>query len=241
MEYCGRAELFRNLQLTVQWSIGRMRRIALGLVLGLSITSAYAAPTAASDPYPQAHVYLIRGFINIFSLGMDQLADKLNQQGIHTTVFNHTLWEEEANEAIAEYKAGKIRTIIIVGHSWGAIATTDMVARLGQYGVPVKLAIGLDPVWRSNAHGNVGRYVNYYISDGLGDPVAKGGQFSGSLDNVDVKNVPNIGHFNIDKNTGLQNKIIAKIHAALGGATHAPPTAQPAKRTSLAPGNAVSR
>src|SRR5579862_7714052 len=98
-EPCGRAELFRNLQYVVRWPAQYLRGIALGLVVGLSISSAYAAPTGSSDPYPHAHVYLIRGLLNVFSLGMDKLEVRLNQQGIHTTLFNHTLWEEEANEA----------------------------------------------------------------------------------------------------------------------------------------------
>ena len=80
-----------------------------------------------------------------------------------------------------------MRTIILVGHSSGAVAVTDMAARLGQLGVPVKLAIGLDPTSRETAAGHVDRYINYYIGNGIGTAVDKGRQFTGVLQNVDME------------------------------------------------------
>jgi len=47
-----------------------------------------------------------------------------------------------------------------------------MAARLSQDGVPVKLAIGLDPTSRMTTTGHIDRYINYYIANGFGDPVA---------------------------------------------------------------------
>ena len=44
-----------------------------------------------------------------------------------------------------------------------------MVAKLDQLGAPVKLAIGLDSVFRTRLSGRVGRYVNFYIANGAGD------------------------------------------------------------------------
>jgi hypothetical protein len=54
------------------------------LLLGLSIGIGNAQTTTTSQP--REHVYLLRGFANVFSLGMDQIAAKLQQQGIHATV-----------------------------------------------------------------------------------------------------------------------------------------------------------
>ena len=122
----------------------RPRSAVLSLMLlGLSIGTSNAQTTTASQP--REHVYLLRGFANVFSLGMDQIAAKLQQHGIHTTVDNYLAWPTLAKQAAAEYKGGQTRTIILVGHSSGATAVTDMAARLSQLGVPVKLAIGLDP------------------------------------------------------------------------------------------------
>jgi len=191
-----------------------LHAIALALLLlTLSIGTAAAqspTPTKARD-----HVYLLRGAFNIFSLGMDEIAEKLERMGVSTTVANHASWSSLADEAAAEYKAGRLRNIILVGHSSGAMAVTDMAARLGQLGVPVKLAIGLDPTSREVASGNVGRYINYYIANGMGNTVVRGKQFNGVLQNVDLERNTELGHFNIDKNQALQQQVIREIRAAL--------------------------
>jgi hypothetical protein len=96
-----------------------------------------------------------------------------------------------------------------------------MAARLGQAGVPVKLAIGLDPTSRMTTTGHVDRYINYYIANEFGDPVDRGQDFSGVLQNVDLEHMANVGHFNIDKNTVLQGMVIREILAAVSaGSPH---------------------
>jgi hypothetical protein len=57
---------------------------------------------------PRTHVYLLRGLMNIFSLGMDTLAEKIQRHGIYATVHNHTEWETLAEQAAAAYRAGKL-------------------------------------------------------------------------------------------------------------------------------------
>jgi hypothetical protein len=57
------------------------------LMLAFSIGVSLAQ--ASSNPKPHDHVYLLRGFANVFSLGMDQIATKLEHQGIDTTVANY--------------------------------------------------------------------------------------------------------------------------------------------------------
>jgi acetyl esterase/lipase len=156
---------------------------------------------------------------------MDELATKLQQHGIHTTVDNYLAWPTLAEQAAAEYKTGRARVIILVGHSSGAVAVTSMAARLSEVGVPVKLAVGLDPTSRMTTTGHIDRYINYYIANGFGDPVDRGQDFSGVLQNVDLENMADVGHFNIDKNNILQGMVIREILAAVAsGAPHAPIT-----------------
>src|SRR6516164_6623133 len=135
-----------------RWHRPRSAVLSL-LLLGLSIGISNAQTTTTSQP--REHVYLLRGFANVFSLGMDQIAAKLQQHGIHATVDNYLSWPSLAEQAAAEYKSGRARTIILVGHSSGATAITEMTARLSQLGVPVKLAIGLDPTSRMTTTGHV--------------------------------------------------------------------------------------
>ena len=199
-----------------------LQALVLSFVLvGFSISIASAQTLSPSQP--GAHVYLLRGFANVFSLGMDQIAAKLRQQGIHATVDNYLAWPSLAEQAAAEYKSGRTRAIILVGHSSGATAVTEMAARLSQAGVPVKLAIGLDPTSRMTTTGHIDRYINYYIANGFGDPVDKGKDFSGVLQNVDLEQMADVGHFNIDKNSRLQGMVIRDILAAVSsGAARAP-------------------
>ncbi len=188
--------------------------MALSILLLAHSTGASAAQTAApAKPYD--HVFLLRGAFNIFSLGMDEIADRLQRQGVRTTVANFLSWESLADEAAAEYKSGHVRAIILVGHSSGANAVAEMAGRLGQLGVPVKLAIGLDPTSRMVASGHVDRYVNYYIANGMGIAVVRGRKFTGVLQNIDVEKNPDLNHFNIDKNRALQDRVLSEIRAAL--------------------------
>ena len=90
----------------------------------------------------------------------------------------------------------------------------DMVARLDQLGTPVKLAIGLDSVFRTSLAGRVGRYINFYVANGAGTPVAKTGQLRGTLENVDVEGM-GVSHLTIDKNQIMQQKVISAIDAAV--------------------------
>jgi hypothetical protein len=169
-----------------------------------------------STAKPTAHVYLLRGVLNIFSLGMDQIAYKLEQRGIQTTVANYLLWSSVADDAAAAYKSGKVRTIILVGHSSGATVLPDMVERLTRLGAPVKLAIGLDSVFQTTLSGKVGRYINFYIGNGAGTRVARGKNLQGELSNVDVENTPGgVGHITIDKNEIIQQKVISAILSSL--------------------------
>jgi hypothetical protein len=206
----------------------RLRAAAFCLPLMLALVT---APVRAAAPGPASttHVYLLRGVLNIFSLGLDTIGARLEAQGIPVTVTNFIYWSSLADEAAAAYKSGKLKTIILVGHSSGATALPDMVARLGQLGVPVKLAIGLDSVFKTRLSGNAERYINFYVASGAGEPVKRNGDFRGKLDNVDVDGV-GVGHLTIDKNEIMQQKVIGAIDAVVFGRTRtatvqAPPAA----------------
>lgn len=200
-----------------QASCRRLYAMAVAVLLLLAIG---AGPTQARNSAPAAstaHVYLLRGVLNIFSLGLDDIAAQLRAQGIPVTVANFASWSSLADEAAAGYRSGRIKTIILVGHSSGATALPDMVARLDQLGAPVKLAIGLDSVFRTRLSGRVGRYINFYIANGAGEPVATTGQFQGKLENINVQNVPGVGHMSIEKNRIMQRKVISEIDAVVFG------------------------
>jgi hypothetical protein len=81
----------------------------------------------------------------------------------------------------------------------------------------------------------VGRYVNFYIANGNGEPVAKTAQFQGKLENINVQNVPGVGHMSIEKNQIMQQKVISEIDAVVFG-TQKP--RQPRAASAARPGTA---
>jgi hypothetical protein len=190
-----------------------LQGMAVAALLMVLPVGADASPgSAATTGAAATHVYLLRGVLNIFSLGLDDIATKLQQQGFNVTIANYLSWSSLADEAAAEYRSGRTRNIVLVGHSSGATALPDMVARLDRIGAPVKLAIGLDSVFRTSLTGRVGRYINFYVANGNGEPVAKTKQFHGELDNIDVGKI-GMGHLTIDKSEIMQRKVISAIDA----------------------------
>src|SRR5712671_3092694 len=212
--YRGYPGFFDGLSVLCRPWLRSLQMMAMALLLAIPIGPGTANAMPGSGAATGAHVFLLRGVLNIFSLGLDDIAAKLEQQGIAVTVANFVSWSSLADEAAAEYRSGRVRTIILVGHSSGATALPDMVARLDQLGAPVKLAIGLDSVFRTSLTGRVGRYINFYVANGAGTPVAKTTQFHGELENVDVGKI-GMGHLSIDKNQIMQQKVISAIDAVV--------------------------
>ena len=198
----------------------RLRAALFSLPLMLAFL---AGPVAAApqNPASTTHVYLLRGVLNIFSLGLDDIAAKLRAQGIPVTVANFVSWSSLADEAATAYKSGQLKTIVLVGHSSGATALPDMVSKLSQLGVPVKLVIGLDSVFRTKLAGSAEHYINFYVASGAGEPVTRTADFRGKLDNVDVGG-SGVGHLTIDKNLVMQQKVIAAIDAVVFGRQRTP-------------------
>jgi hypothetical protein len=193
---------------------GALKTAALAVLLFSVVLAPRHAEAAPASP-AGARVYLMRGVLNIFSLGLDQIAARLQAQGIPASVHNYIPWASVADDAAAEYRSGRANIIILVGHSSGATCLPAMVERLSQQGVPVKLAIGLDSVFHTSLSGRVGKYINFYVANGAGTPVVGTRNLQGTLENVDVENVPGVGHLTIDKNEVMQQKVIAAIDAAV--------------------------
>ena len=190
-----------------------MRRLAAISLLATVILAAFG-PSAASAA-SRAHVYLFRGLADIFSTGMDTLADEINKRGVYATSHSHTEWKTLADQAAADYKAGKEAPIILVGHSLGADAVMEMADYLGDKGVPVALVMPFDGTQSFPASANISRVVNFTQRDYA--YMRKGPGFRGTLVNIDLSSDPNIGHLNIDKSARLHARAITEILAVAAG------------------------
>lgn len=173
-----------------------------------------------------AHVYLLRGLMNIFSLGMDDLAQKLQRRGIAASVYNHSEWQTLSDEIAAKYKAGNRGAIILVGHSLGADAVMFMGEYLGKKGVPVALAVPFDGTGSFAASSNVRRVMNLTQRDYA--YMKRGPGFRGELQNIDVSG-QGYGHIDIDKSDRLHNMVINKIAGVVGRTRNAAPKPRPAE------------
>src|SRR6516225_11645631 len=98
---------------------GLMRRSWRLTAIGMLVVGMLALGTNPSAAEPRAHVYLLRGLMNIFSLGMDTLAEQLNRRGVYATVHGYGEWQSLADRAAGDSKAGKEGPIILIGHSLG--------------------------------------------------------------------------------------------------------------------------
>jgi Thioesterase domain len=212
------------------------RLVAIG-ILGTAIVLAAGFSPAMAQA--RAHVYLFRGLADVFSTGMDTLADELNKRGVYATSHNHADWQMLADKAAADYKAKKEGPIILIGHSLGADAVMEMADYLGDKGVPVALVIPFDGTQSFPAPGNVGRVINFtqrdyaYMRPGLG--------FHGSLSNVDLSANRDINHLNIDKSPELHARVIKEVLAIVGGRRIAAPAPAKPASSGAAPERSTSQ
>jgi hypothetical protein len=201
------------------------------LVIGIVL----AFGTNPSQAESRAHVYLLRGLMNIFSLGMDTLADQLNRRGVYATVHSYSEWPSLADRAAVDFKAGKEGPIILIGHSLGADAVMEMAAYLGRKGVPVALLVPFDGTKSFAASDNVAHVLNLTQRDYA--YMRRGPGFHGTLNNVDVSSDPSIDHINIDKSPRLHARVVSEVLAVVGGHRLATPgAAKPTGVNGTAPG-----
>ena len=209
-----------------------------------STQTAAATPSIAAPEKPKAsaarvgggtgHVYLLRGLLNIFSLGMDDLASKLQARGVSASVHNHADWQGIADDIAGKYKAGKHGPVILIGHSLGADAVMVMAEYLGKKGVPVALVVPFDGTGSYAASPNVARVMNLTQRDYA--YMRKGSGFKGSLQNIDVSKDTSIDHITIDKSARLHNMVVASVLGVLGrGGGGAPKPSAPATAGGSAP------
>ena len=186
----------------------------------LRLTAAFALSAALGLPnlaYAAGQkVFLIRGFANVFSPGIDLLASELQQRGVNVETSNHLSWSMTASEAIEGCRSGKIGSIVLVGHSLGGAAVVDVAKRLQEAGMRVALMVTLDPVSAGQAPGNVRKLENYYLSTGIGSSIKKDNGFRGQLQNVDVSKRPGVDHVAMTTMPDLHRHIIADIAASSG-------------------------
>lgn len=197
-------------------------------------TRPLSPPATPSETGP-ARIYLLHGWMNVFSLGMDDLAQKLEREGIPASVRNHVEEAQIVEEIAARSRAGDRRPIILIGHSLGADAVMMMSEQLGRLGVPVALVVLFDGTQPMAVGENVARVMN--ITQHVA--ITAGPGFHGELETINESGDASVTHTTIDKSARLHAVVIDKIKTVIvqegkAGQASAPP-ANPPVETSAKP------
>ena len=202
---------------------GRWAAVAVVAAALLRCDGAVAAETRA---------ILLRGYLGLFSGGLDRLADELRTRGINVDVRKHLYWTTVVSDILRERAAGKIGTLILIGHSQGGNDAIEIARGLEVSRVPVDLLVTLDPYGQKPVPANVARAVNYYQRGGWGLALIPEPGFRGKLVNNDLAADTTISHFNIVDNAGIHADILREVDALLqaGAQANTPPMPQPKTR-----------
>jgi len=195
----------------------KLKTVSTALLALMVSVAAYAPPKSADA----AEVYLIRGFANVFSRGVDQMAAQLRARGVNARAYSNGQWAGLANDIIKRSKQGKVSfPIVIAGHSVGGQEAPRFADTLAKAGVPVALVIGIDPGFAPPPPFSAGspRVVDFWIKGSArGNPYRGTGSFAGTIENIDIRSFSNADHVGIDKDPGVQSRIVNLILASVGG------------------------
>lgn len=205
-----------------------LRFAVMAAFAGLVFTGC-AAPRSAGIQMPRAgQVYCIRGLMDVFSLGMNTLADELREQGVDAYAISGPAWPGLAQELGDEYEnRNDVPPLVFIGHSYGADDAVRMARYLDERQVRVSLLVLLDATIPPKIPRNVDRCVHLYRATVAGDvlpfvfagnPVIKENDNNRThLYNCDLNEVEekegfsSVGHMNIDKSDSIHARVIKEV------------------------------
>ncbi len=182
--------------------------------------------SAISDRPRAGNVYLVRGFIGVFSTGMDELAEKIRADGVRATVFQSDQRGELTRAIRKAYStAPNAEPLVLIGHSYGADDVLRISRELADSGIGVDLVVTCDAVIPPAVPGNITEVRNYYKPQGpldrlpwlRGIPLTAEQPGSVQLANFDITGnrddlyLRGTNHFNIEKNQKIHQDILARL------------------------------
>jgi hypothetical protein len=195
----------------------------------LGPTPPFQPPALSSkDSAGRLKIYLLRGLGNIYSLGLDRLAEEMRQLDLSPTMVDWPTWENTAQQIVSEYR-GPVDAdqYIFIGHSFGADDAIRIAWYLRDYGIPVQLLLLLDATAPGTVPDNVVTCIHYYepwLPGDLfpdifsGNPVvAEAGNSRTQLSNLLFTHdalgdgVGCADHFSIDANQLMHNLILTEV------------------------------
>lgn len=190
-------------------------------------------PVSKIQPHTSAQragkIICLRGFVGIWSFGMDEICEKLRAAGYDADVYQHDQWPWITRQITQTYKGvPNPEPLVIVGHSYGVDHGIRIAKELAKNNIRVDLLVMIDPVTPAPVPGNVVRTVNFYQSRGWTDnlpwwrgiPLEKEPGAPGTLQNINLTTdrrdllEAHTNHSNIDENVKIHREIIQLVSRA---------------------------
>jgi pimeloyl-ACP methyl ester carboxylesterase len=181
--------------------------------------SAVARPAGVSRV---GRVYLIRGWRDLWSEGIDKLAGELRERGVDAQAYRAAQWRDLAD---AIEKTSSSEPLVLIGFSYGADDAIEISRKLHR---PVDLVIAVDPVTPPVVPANVRRCYDYYQTNGVWDvfPWLRGiplrSEDASKLTNVDLRKArPDLveadtSHSTIAADPKLHREFVGKVLEVCG-------------------------
>lgn len=192
-----------------------MRSTCRSLILILVLV---LIPGMAQASRHAGDVFLLRGFGDVFSRGLDEIGERLKLEGIEAQVISHRSWETALATIIANQQKHGRKPVVLIGHSLGANAVIRIAQELKKRRIRVTYMVTFAATNPDPIPSNVGKVTNYYFAtDGWGLPLRSGPGFRGQLKNIDFSKSETVGHFNIEEQDRLQRQVIDNTKRFING------------------------
>jgi pimeloyl-ACP methyl ester carboxylesterase len=195
----------------------------------------------ATQPSRRGRVYVLRGFGDVFSAGMDTITEDLQEKGVVATVHRHDRWHEIGQQIVLDQATrmmGRLQArepsvgtpdpvpppLVLIGHSWGADDCIRLARYLDEHGVRVDLLITVEAVTPPAVPSNVLRAWNIYKPGPLdflpwwrGVPLKVDRPDKTRLTQIDIsRDWPAVdhwwvGHTDIDNLPAVQDRIVSMV------------------------------
>lgn len=210
--FCFMRGVFRAVSAIVIMSMyGAANATPMVVHTGPAVPHRVVLAQATANLNTDAQIYLLRGLANVFSRGMDEMAEKLRQQGFSPIVINHRGWQVAAERIEQNYRNGRTAPIILIGHSLGANNAFRIAQRLQRANIPVAYLATFDPTHAMKVPNNVRYFVNFYQNNGFGRRASFAPSRHQQKVNLNLTSSPGLNHRNIDQSRRLQDIVMARI------------------------------
>jgi pimeloyl-ACP methyl ester carboxylesterase len=182
----------------------------------------------ATQPSRMGRVYVLRGFGDVFSVGMNAISAKLEARGVISTVHRHDQWQEIADQIVRDRQnVSSPAPLVLIGHSWGADDSIRIARTLAQHDIRVDLLVTVEAVTPPAVPSNVLRAWNIYKPGPMdflpwwrGVPVHCDSAERPVLTQIDIsRDWPAVdhwwlGHSDVDNQSVVQDRIVDLVMAA---------------------------